>query len=389
MNTGRTNDTYVLWGSAHSLYTGKARSYLIKKRVPYRECWPTQPLYWAQIVPQLGFMVLPVLETPDGELYQDTTTIIEHLEAKFPQRRLSPASPLQSAVAALIGAFGSEALLRPAMHYRWSYIEQQREFITAEFGRCISASRNRGERAAAAAPLMQAMNDYLPALGIGAETIAAIEQSYEELLAILDEHFLHHPYVLGGRPSSADFGLMAPLFAHLARDPYPSTLMRRLAPNVFRWTERMNLPDLVDGEFPDSGDDYLPGDDLPETLKPLLALIFRDWGPELLAIAAQYNHWIGANPQLAAGALISVAGERKVHPTLGAIEFTLRSRTIRCASMPQALWHFERASSPARALTGTARERFAALVSEAGGEKLMTMRLARPIMRKDNVLVVG
>jgi hypothetical protein len=36
MNTGRTNDTYILWGAPASLYNGKARSYLIKKRIPWR-----------------------------------------------------------------------------------------------------------------------------------------------------------------------------------------------------------------------------------------------------------------------------------------------------------------------------------------------------------------
>jgi glutathione S-transferase len=389
MSVGHTHGTYLVWGSAHSLYTGKLRSYLIKKGLPYRELLPAQPGYGSRVVPQLGFLVLPVLETPDGDIVQDTSIIIEHLEARLPEPRLEPSSPLQAAVAALIGAFGSEALLRPAMHYRWSYFAQQKEFLVAEFGRFICPSRDRGERAAAAAPWMQAMNDYLPALGVGADSIAAIERAYEDLLQVLDEHFLHHPYILGGRPSSADFGLMAPLYAHLARDPYPSALMKRLAPNVFRWTERMNLAGFFDGEFPDSGEDYLPGDALPETIEPLLALIFRDWGPELLANAAVYNNWIAARPQPAAGTMVSATGERKVHPTLGPIEFTLRGAAIRCASMPQALWHFERAAARARALTGEAKSRFETLVGASGGEEAMAIRLARPIVRENNVLVVG
>jgi glutathione S-transferase len=110
----------------------------------------------------------------------------------------------------LIDAFGSEALLRPAMHYRWSYVAEQESFLRVEFGRVASASHDRRERDAAAAPYMQAMQAHLPPLGIAPETIPAIEQSYEALLDILETHFLHHPYVLGGRPSIADFGLMAP-----------------------------------------------------------------------------------------------------------------------------------------------------------------------------------
>ena len=71
------------------------------------------------------------------------------------------------------------------------------------------------------------------------------------MLDALDVHFQHYPYLLGGLPSIADFGSMAPLFAHLGRDPVPSSLMKNRAPNVHRWTERMNLPAIADGEFPE------------------------------------------------------------------------------------------------------------------------------------------
>jgi hypothetical protein len=88
----------------------------------------------------------------------------------------------------------------PAMHYRWSYLAQQENFLRAEFGRCATASRDPAERAAIAAPFMQAMQAHLPRLGISSETIPAIERSYEDLLDILEAHFRMHPYILGGRP---------------------------------------------------------------------------------------------------------------------------------------------------------------------------------------------
>ena len=103
-------------------------------------------------------------------------------------------------------------------------------------------------------------------MGIYAATIPAIEAAYLDLLDVLDEHFLHHPYLLGGRPSMADFGLMAGLYAHLSRDPVPSALMKSRAANVYRWTERMNLANIDDGEFPEAGDTYPADDALPGTL---------------------------------------------------------------------------------------------------------------------------
>ncbi len=387
MNTGRTNDTYILWGAPLSLYTGKARSYLIKKQIPYREYFPTHPVFQTRILPALGFFAVPVLETLDGSIIQDTSDIIEHLEEKFPEPRVNPATPVQRIVGALIGAYGSEALLKPAMHYRWTYLAEQENFLRAEFGRAGSTSPDPAQRAAVAAPFMQAMQAHLPRLGINHETIPVIERSYEDLLDILEAHFATHPYILGGRPSDADFGLMGPLFAHLARDPYPSTLMKSRAPNVFRWTERMNLPDIFDGEFADAEPGYPPDDAIPQTIEPLLALVFKDWGPELLVNAQKYEAWVAAHPLLKAGDPLS--SDRLLHPSLGEISFSLRGRDIRCASTPQSLWHFDKVLRQARALAGEARASFHSLIQRTGGERVMEITLARPLRRENYVLVVG
>ena len=389
INTGRTNETYILWGGALSFYTGKVRSYLIKKGIPYREFLPSHAVCQTKIFPALGFFVVPVLEAPDGTIIQDTSDIIEHLEARFPEPALNPSTPVQGVVASLIGAFGSEGLLKAGMHYRWSFLAQQENFLRAEFGRCVAASHDRAVRAAAAEPYMQAMQMHLPRLGITNETIPVIEQAYEELLDILDAHFLLHPYILGSRPSDADFGLMAPLFAHLARDPYPCALMKSRAPNVFRWTERMNLPGLFDGEFPDIEPDYPRDDAIPDSVQPLLAYIFQTWGPEVLVNAERYNAWVAENSALKSGDLVAVPPERQVHPSLGEVSYTLRGRAIRCGSTPQSLWHFDKTLQRVSGLRGVARERFEALVKRTGGERVMAISLARPLRRENYVLVVG
>ncbi len=198
-----------------------------------------------------------------------------------------------------------------------------------------------------------------------------------------------HPYILGGRPSEADFGLMAPLFAHLARDPYPSTLMKSRAPNVFRWTERMNLPDIFDAEFAEADASYPPDDTIPDTLERLLAHIFKDWGPELLANAEQYKAWIAANPSLKPDDLVSAQRDRQLHPTVGDISYPLRGRNVRSAGAPQTLWHFDRVLGRARSLAGTARAQFEQLIRRTGGERVMAITLASPLKRKNYVLVVG
>jgi len=381
--------TYVLWGSPHSYYTGKIRSYLIKKGVPYREQFAFHPQFQARIVPAIRHFVLPVLETPDGRVLQDTTDMIEHIEAAMPRPSMIPNSPVQKAVAWLLGAYGSEALLPPGMHYRWSYRAEQETFLCAEFGRVLHGGPDREARFATARQMMQYFNGFLPMLGVTPETIPTIEAAYCDLLDALDEHFLHVPYLLGGRPSIADFGLMAPMYAHLARDPVPATLMKNRAPNVYRWTERMNLACIGDGEFPDVPESYPTDDEIPASLEPVLRLVFQDWGPQLRADATTYRNWVEGNPLMPAGTLVSASGERKVHPSLGPTEYEWRGCTMRRSSSPHGLWHFDKAAAFARALTGEAASRFDALSCRTGGEDVMAIRLARPMTRHDYVLVVA
>jgi glutathione S-transferase len=380
---------YTLWGGAHSFYTGKIRSYLIKKGVPFREVYPSHPDFRARIVPVVGLVVVPVLETPDGQVLQDTSDMIDHLESRWPEPLMIPRTPVQRAVAWLLGAYGSEGLLPPGMHYRWSYRAQQEEFLRAEFGRLVHAGPDRTARRVAGEQQMNYFNSFLPMLGVTPETIPTVEAAYLELLDALDIHLQHYPYLMGGRPSIADFGFMAPLFAHLARDPVPATLMKNVAPNVYRWTERMNSPAIADGEFHQQAEAYLLHDEIAPTLEPVLRLMFRDWGSELLANAAFYNGWLEQNPGLPAGHLVSASGERRVHPTLGFIDYDLRGCAIHRASAPHALWHFDRAASFARALEGEARARFDLLVERTEGGQMMAIRIARPLKRENHVLVLG
>jgi glutathione S-transferase len=382
-------DVYTLWGAAHSYYTGKIRSYLLKKGIAFRELYPTHPLFQTRVLPTVGLVVVPILETPDGQIIQDTSDMIDHFETRLPRPLMIPETPVQRAVAWLLGAFGSEGLLAPGMHYRWSYRAQQENFLRAEFGRVAHTGGDRKARLAAGEQLMNYFNGFLPVLGVNPETVPAVEAACVELLDALDIHFQHFPYVMGGRPSIADVGLMAPLFAHLARDPVPATLMKNIAPNVYRWTERMNLSSIADGEFADRPEAYPADDGIPATLEPVLELMFRDWGAELLANAAFYNAWVEANPGMPAGHLVSATGERKVHPTLGFLDYQWRGCAVHRASAPHGLWHFERAASHGRALAGEARARFTALVQRAGGERVMAIELARPLKRENYVLVLG
>ncbi len=389
-NSGKTHDKPILWSAPLSLYSGKTRSYFIKKGIDYQEIFGSHPRYGKEIVPLIGYRVLPVVELTDGTLIQDTTDTIVHFEKKVPEPALIPKTPVQRAVAWLIGFFGSEALLKPAMHYRWSYLDRQRPFLEAAFGRAVSGHRDRQRQREAVTPIMEYFSGFLKSLGVTPETIPVIEASYLDLLHLLDDHFLRVPYLLGGRPSLADFGLVAPLYAHLARDPYPSMLMKNHAPHVFRWTERMNLAGFTDGEFPDLAPDFLPNDELPETLEPILRYFFTDCGPEVLGMIASYNAWVETHDALPPGTVIQRDQDAPTaHPALGWFDFELRGIPIHRRDCVDAVYHFQRVLDVVAELDGEGRRKVGEIINRTGGRELLAARPLRRIKSESYRFVLG
>lgn len=281
---GNNDACHVLYGMPHSLYTGKVRCYLRKQSIPYREIGTSHPSFAAQIIPKIGRGIIPVVVTPEGTIIQDSIDIIDHFEKQGVPYSAYPTGPLQRVLGILIEYYGSQALLRHAMHYRWSCYEQQAHFLKDAF--------STGAGSAVAEKVMMRMQSYLPQLGVNKQSIPAIEESYELLLDVLDAHFAQHPYLFGGIPSIGDYGLIGPLFAHLGRDPVPARIMKIRAPRVFRWVERMTAPNLDVPELPDYEAAYVHGDAVPVTLEPLLRQMSEEMFPELTDKFAFMDAWV-------------------------------------------------------------------------------------------------
>jgi len=100
---------YVLYTIPASLYSGKARSYMRKRHIDYVERSVGDPRFGQHVLPQLGRFIMPVLQTPDGALIQDTVDIIDHFEQTAPAELSAyPAGPKQRVVAHLLEMFGGE-----------------------------------------------------------------------------------------------------------------------------------------------------------------------------------------------------------------------------------------------------------------------------------------
>lgn len=69
--------------------------------------------------------------------------------------------------------------------------------------------------------------------------------------------------------------------------------MQTTAPRVFRWTERMNMPETFQDEVVSkAGPDLYAFDAVPETLKALMAFIAEDYLPEITAHIDFANDWL-------------------------------------------------------------------------------------------------
>ncbi|MBU3004094.1 glutathione S-transferase family protein [Paraglaciecola arctica] len=285
------SEQYTLYGAPMSLYTGKARAYLIFKSLPYTEVFSSLKVYKSVIVPKTGVRFVPVVKTPEDEYLQDTAQIIDTLEQRHPQRPVVPATPKQKLVSYLFETWGDEWLVIPAMHYRWN--KDNFPFIYQEFGKVIAPNMPGFIRAFFGKKIGAKFKGFVPLLGITDKSIPAIEDWYENhVLPLLDKHFAEYDYLLGSKPCVGDFGLMGPLYAHLYRDPEPGSIMKERAPNLARWVERMNQPQQVEGA-------YLADDVIPDTLLELLTRIFKEQWPVLINTVKALQDWTEQNPHIA------------------------------------------------------------------------------------------
>jgi glutathione S-transferase len=378
----------TLYGAPVGLWTGKIRSYLRKQGIPFIERLPTDPIFQREVMPAVKRFINPVIRFTDGTLVQDTADIIDHLEQHgYARFSVYPKSPLQYTVARALDLFGGEGLVRAAMHYRWSYREDNESFLRHEFGLAYRAT---GMPQAAIDQQLDAfmgyLNAYLPKLGITDKTAGAIEAAYEDLLAALDAHFRVCPYLLGGQPTVADFGLIANLFAHLGRDPYPADLMKRKAPSVFRWTERMMANDSDMPEFPNVIFALADQDVLPETLSPVLKLMAKDYLPELKMAVAHIDSWLAQQDHVAEG---SIVGGKPTVRTIGQGSFSLRGVQLDTMVWPYAISRLQCVNDSFQKCDSTEMKRIFEYFEAQGLAELLTLKASRRVERSGHVEVWG
>ena len=359
---------HKLIGAEVSLYSGKVRAYLRYKGIAFEEVAASAEVYRDVIIPRTGVRFIPVLLSDDDFAIQDSTAIIDFLEARHPDAQVYPAGALQRLVALVLETYADEWLVVPAMHYRWN-VPENRAFAIAEFGRLSAPALPPEQQRALGEQLAGPFAGALPPLGVTEQTVPAIEASYLAFLADFDRHLASQPFLLGTRPSLADFGFFGPLYAHLYRDPASGRLMRAHAPRVSAWVERMLAPAVRSGDF-------LPDDLVPDTLEPLLARAFSELGPVL------------ASTMRALAAFVPRPGRTELPRRIGSHAFRIGDALGERSIYPFNLWRWQRVPDAYRQLTPADRARADALFARAGAGELLRAPVEPRLARRDNQLVL-
>jgi glutathione S-transferase len=265
-----------VYGVEVSYYTGKLEGYLRYKEIPY-ELIGMGPTTGGKLARETGASQVPAVELPDGRWLTDTTPIIDWFESQRPTPAVIPEDPFQAFVSRLVEDYADEWLWRPAMHYRWSYLADARLLsrklvdevadlpLPAWLLRALVVRRQFGR--------------FVKGDAVSRQTREHVESIYLRTLDQLQAIFETRPFLLGARPTLADFGFFASMFRHFGMDPTPSRIMRERAPAVYEWVAR-----LWNARASNTTGDLEPG-------------VPKDWSPILREIGAQYLPYLCANAE--------------------------------------------------------------------------------------------
>ena len=281
----------VVHGLDLSYFTGKLQAYLNYCELPHRFV-DMDTAAMRRAARETGMAQMPAIELPDGRWMTDTSPIIAWIEARRTGPAVMPADPVQRVMSLILEDYADEWLWRPALHYRWSFqpdIRLMGHRIAAEMMRDIPlplALRR-------AMIIRRQQMKYVAGDGITPATRGHVESIYLRNLAWLEAILQTRPFLLGDRPTLADFGFMGPMFRHFSLDPTPARIMRDQAPAVFAWVARVWA--ARQGDFGGAG---------------LLDGIPADWDPILAHAGEAYL------PYLAANAAAFARGDRRISVSL-------------------------------------------------------------------------
>lgn len=278
------DDRLKLMGAPGSPYTRKMLALLRYRRIPYAVLWgghqnPPPGL------PQPKVKLLPTFYFPDGsgdvEAVVDSTPITRRLERDYAGRSVIPENPALAFLNELIEDYADEWLTKAMFHYRW-YFEADRDNAAPLLVYWSLPTLAAPDAQKMADMFSKRQTERLYVVGSNDVTASTIESSYLRFIDLLDALLQGAGYVLGARPSSADFAIYGQLTQLAIVEPTSAALTSARSARVRAWLDRV---EDLSGIEPEDGD-WFTREKAEDRLKPLLREIGRVYLPFLKANAA-------------------------------------------------------------------------------------------------------
>ena len=237
---------------SQSYFTRKMTGYLAYKGIPHVQRRFAGGLPEARAAGWPGG--IPAVKSPDGVFMWDTTDVIHHLEALFPEPAVMPDDPVQRFLCYALEDVLDEWFYRPAVTSRW-FCEENTVIGSWELGRALTYEAPlSGDQA------RQMVTAYTTATcepfgGTAANVESWLDEVLRPWLRVCAAHFDTRPYFFGARPSLADFALFGGCAAHFINDPVCRRISDEEGPSVVKHTHRLAEPEDQDfGDWDRAGD---------------------------------------------------------------------------------------------------------------------------------------
>lgn len=162
--------------------------------------------------------------TSDQEVLQDSTLIIEWFEQRFTEKSDIPCEPRLQYLMWLLEDFADEYMPRIHMHMLWDN-QQNKRTVSHRLGRAYCYAKEGIAVQDIATMFASRQPNVDKHLGLSDEVRANMDKQIIDLLNILEEHFLHHQFLLVFKPSVTDFTLCGSLQIHLYNNPSSNETM--------------------------------------------------------------------------------------------------------------------------------------------------------------------
>ena len=286
----RFKEPIELMGAPGSPYTRKMLAFLRYKRIGYRllpgvrnKLNPEPNRYRSRPEPKVRLLPTFYGRTEEGDEIAicDPTPIIREIEAIFVERATIPSNPALSLVNSIIEDFADEWLTKAMFHYRWSYESDIKKAgdMLPRWNNTTASDETLNQKSLEISAHQIGRLKYVGSNEVTRETI---EVSFTRFLEKLDKVLNYKQFILGNRPSSADFAVYGQLTCLALFDPTPQKLIIETVPRIYAWTEVME--DLSGYEL--LNDDWLELDGesgLPNPLADLLSEISDVYTPYMLS----------------------------------------------------------------------------------------------------------